>query len=316
MSATYGQLETFKYAAGEAGTLGPRWEAWLEGFKLYLEANEISDGKGKVLFKLQMGEQVRKIFHTIAKPEGKMKPDPTSTPTDTKQDIPDMDTLPECYALMSNYLLTKRSKWTEQCVFCRATKRQNETVDQYVMRLRELTAHCKFGDAKDSKCCEEDDDLTLVKALNIARNCETNSDSVDGLTKPTPRELEGRGQALFRTDRGQPTRNEKLDRSAGGNQRQSAPFSGAQEIQSSDKCRNCYGSPHTFSVCPARGGLCANCGIENHFAAACRAGCQGKPKAGQGGASRSGTGYGSSGSNAPQGDSRYGRGQDQRDRVI
>ncbi|RNA03546.1 hypothetical protein BpHYR1_036458, partial [Brachionus plicatilis] len=54
MSATYGQLETFKYAAGDAGTLGPRWEAWLEGFKLYLEANEVNDSKGKVLFKLQM----------------------------------------------------------------------------------------------------------------------------------------------------------------------------------------------------------------------------------------------------------------------
>ncbi|RNA08767.1 hypothetical protein BpHYR1_039921 [Brachionus plicatilis] len=128
-------------------------------------------------------------------------------------------------------------------------------------------------------------------------------------------ELEGRGQALFRTDRGQPTRNEKPDRSAGGVQRQSALFSGAQESQGSYKCRNCNGSPHAFSVCPAQGKLCANCGIENDFAAAYSAGRQGKPKAGQGGASRSGTGYGSSGSNTRQGDSRYGRGQGQRDRV-
>ena len=47
---------------------------------------------------------------------------------------------------MKEHLVVTRSEFTEICIFRRASKRNNERLEENCMRLRQLAANCNFND--------------------------------------------------------------------------------------------------------------------------------------------------------------------------
>ena len=63
------QAEYEKLIVGDKGSLGKRWELWLERFELALVVNELDDTNNKekvnALFKLYMGEEMYEAYKEI-----------------------------------------------------------------------------------------------------------------------------------------------------------------------------------------------------------------------------------------------------------
>lgn len=163
-------LETFKYH-GDKETLGARWSSWLERFKLYIIVKELTDPeKVKAAFLLMIGPEVYEIYRALRK----------SDMTDTTEEI---------YEFLSDFLNPKRSRIATLSSFRRAGKRDEETFDEFVLRLRLLAANCDFGKASVEEniveqfiagCGSSDlreqllltSNLDLTKALQLARDTE------------------------------------------------------------------------------------------------------------------------------------------------
>lgn len=163
-------LEQFKYH-GDKETLGARWSSWLERFKLYVIFKELTDPeKVKVAFLLMIGPEVYEIYRAVRKSDK-------------------TDTIEEIYEFLSDFLNPKRSRIATLSSFRRAGKRDEETFDEFVLRLRLLAANCDFGKASveeniveqfiagcGSKELREQllltDNLDLKKALELARDTE------------------------------------------------------------------------------------------------------------------------------------------------
>lgn len=105
--------ETFVY--GESSTIGARWETWLERFELYITATGLTDEvKTKACFLVHVGSDVYSIFKTLRKADNS-------------------DTYLEAHAKLTKHFVTTRSQFAEDQTFRRATKRSEETVDEFII---------------------------------------------------------------------------------------------------------------------------------------------------------------------------------------
>ena len=238
--------EVFVY--GDTTTVGTRWEMWLERFNMYLTATGLTDAaKVKACFLYQIGAEAHAIFKTLRKADNS-------------------DTYAEASTKLTNHLISKRSQFSEDQIFRRSSKRSDESVDEFVMRLRQLATHCKYADIDKeilahfvAHCNMEafqlkavrEDALTLDTALTLARGYERDAGSL--LQLKSKNNQSGINYINQRDN----------SNSNNGNRRQSD--------QNQHKCRNCGNNSHqNQQQCPAVNKLCLRCGKKNHFAAVCR----------------------------------------------
>ena len=85
-----------------------------------------NEAKAKACFLLMMGSEAFEIYKTLKKSD-------------------DLDTLDDVIASLTKHLVVRRSEFTEICIFRRAKKRNDERVEEYCNRLRQLAAQCKFS---------------------------------------------------------------------------------------------------------------------------------------------------------------------------
>ena len=105
------------------------------------------------------------------------------------------------------------------------------------------------------KCLEEDNDLTLAKALEISRNFEVSQTNMKTITEEDTAVKHVKSRKDRRKTR-KPIRN-----------KQSKP----QNENKDGKCPRCgYQNGHTKANCPARNEKCAKCKKKGHFAKVCR----------------------------------------------
>lgn len=169
----------FVYQGGEIDSLGARWALWLERFKIYIDSSGISDAakiKSKLL--LMMGEEAYQTYKVLKKPD-------------------DTESAEQIYKLMTDHFNPKRSVFTERVRFRQTNKLPNEQVNAFALRLRERATYCKFEATLDEnileqfvvgcgmfefqrECCRKDD-LTLERALDIARGYERTECNVQGM---------------------------------------------------------------------------------------------------------------------------------------
>ena len=259
----------FTYA-GDAATLGSRWESWNERFDLFLQATGEKDPvKSKASYLLLMGEEAFEIHKTKRDPENK-------------------DTLEAIRKYMKEHFVAKRSEYSETTEFRKAMRFEGETCSEYAQRLRNLAAHCKYGTGLEKQielqfvvgCNIEEaqrefcrkDDLDLAQVLAIAQGYERLNVSVRGLNQAFESERSGSrsshqinqlGQAQGYKAQGEFKRQEK-SQAPRGDQR------GRNQV-SDAKCGYCGNRSHVGKAdCPAYGQACNICGIKNHFAKMCR----------------------------------------------
>ena len=169
----------------EASTLGQRWENWLEKFDLFLVANAItSEEKKKASLLLLMGNEAYDVYKI-------------------KRKASKDDKFEEIKTFMTAHFQVKRCEYTEVMGFRRALRHDDESVNDYAMRLRSAAAHCKFSDIDkeierqfvagcrmhdlERKVCTSTEGITLQKVLDWATALESCEANVNGLHEPVER---------------------------------------------------------------------------------------------------------------------------------
>ena len=247
--------------AGDAATLGSRWESWNERFDLFLEATGEKDlAKSKASYLILMGEEAFEIHKT-------------------KRNAGNTDTLVEIRKYMKEYFVAKRSEYSETTEFRRAMRLEGETCSDYVQRLRALATYCKYGVGLEKQielqfvvgCNMEEaqrefcrkDDLDLAQVVAIAQGYERLNSSVRGLNQAFESERSG-SRVIHQINQAQGYK------AQGEFRRQEKPQ--APRTQGSEqKCGYCGNRGHNEkSECPAYGQTCNCCGIKNHYAKMCR----------------------------------------------
>jgi hypothetical protein len=247
----------FQYA-GDQLTIGTRWTTWNELFDLYVTAHGLTDAKKiKATYLLQMGKEAYEIYKTKKKND-------------------DSDTLAEIKVFMSAQFVAKKSEYTEIMTFRRAFKNVDETVSDYVMRLRRLATDCNYGTTVEKeierqfvvgcnmeevqrKCCRTDN-LDLKQALEIATGFERVNANVRNLRSPLDN---SKHHSLNHIEQNRNQQNNRRSNRTDGNS------------SSAKKCGYCGRDTHeNRSMCPARGSTCHKCGKLNHFQSVCRADAQ------------------------------------------
>ena len=250
--------------SGPAHEVSARWTKWRRSFTYYVEGKGITDqSRLRSLLLHHAGVAVQDRYATLAE--------------DSEEDNVykrALDSLNTSFKFQSN-------KRFERYQLRLMTQKSEETVAQYVARLKAQAEHCEFADnaALEDQVCDQllvhiresnlrkkllgESALTLEKALTLAHQheaTEAHARAMDGQRHLASQESSVNavsGHGGVRTGaRGnfQGTQSRLRSGAAGGT------------------CHNCGRSGHYArdTDCPARGARCENCGKMNHFAVKCR----------------------------------------------
>ena len=246
------------------------WSAWKTAFEYYISASQITDDAVKRATLLHcVGPDVQQLFATL---------DNTGTTYDT------------ALKALTNHFEPQKNVAFERHLFRQCVQHSGESVDEYYLRLRTLSATCAFGDQKDDhirdqfidKCTSKplrrrllrETNLTLKDLLSIARAAEAadsqassieSSNSSPSLSindvrarEPPPPPAAWRGQPPPQQPaawRGQPG-----PRTPSHYDRRPPPRQGNQRVQGNYNRRDSYGMPAPSQ----RDQQCTNCGIDGH----------------------------------------------------
>ena len=201
--------------------------------------------------------------------------------TECKQVLKRLDLSPEVLAKTSTILdhlethfALERNILYERYLFHSTEQQPNETIGQYVLRLRHLAEPCKFAALYDDMLHNRlvlgahdkasRAHLFREKECNLAKAIETfqiNEATLEQLTVIGSKEEET-VNAVNEKSRQQPSR--VTERTM----RKKISVSSKPQAQS---CRYCGGKQHKErQQCPTYGKFCRQCGKQNHFQSVCR----------------------------------------------
>lgn len=147
------------------------WESYIERLELYFEAKDVKPEKKLAILLTKVGTEMYKLIRELCAP--------TKPKDKVYQDIVD---------LVKNHLNPKRNEPMERCTFQQARQAPNESIANFVARLKELALHCNFSDLntalRDQLVCGiqdhdsrvalfSEEKLTYDKAVQLATTRET-----------------------------------------------------------------------------------------------------------------------------------------------
>ena len=192
---------------------------------------------------------------------------------------------------LRKYFVPQRNVLYERFVFNSATQKPSETVDEYVVRLRQLANSCEFGDLKDSLIrdrivigtSDENGRERLlrerpvpnldkvVESLRAAEISRTHKQVISG------KQDAGQVETIHYTDKRNKRTNQKKGKGSQSSgqpkpQKQTQDRRPAHKSQNpSQSCHWCgKKADHNKKGCPAKDVQCHNCGKTGHFAVVCR----------------------------------------------
>ena len=162
-------MERFQFPDESTSDLGANWEKWKRSFQYYLDGRGINqDARKRALLLHSAGPRVQTIFETL---------DDTG------------NTYASAIQSLDTYFQPLVNKYYERYRFRQIRQQQGEAIDRFVSRLRQQAAKCSFADSDEnildqliekcdgsrvrSKLLEEGNDLTLEKAISLARTLES-----------------------------------------------------------------------------------------------------------------------------------------------
>ncbi|XP_046407907.1 uncharacterized protein LOC124172511 [Ischnura elegans] len=264
MAASGPEYEKFN-PFGDVSTLGVRWRRWLRGFELMAESKNVSAAARKRAMLLHYaGPEVQDIYFALPADYAESSPDGV-VGTVASPGRPE-DEYAKAVKILNRHFDAEVNTPYERYKFAQISQGDTETVDEFVIRLRQQIQNTGWQgkqaeeavrDKLVAKCCSselrvklltEASDLTLTKALDIARRWE--------LTTRQSRQMssEVAVNAMH-------TANKQWSRN-----------SGKRKTPKKGECYRCGLTGHYASdkECPAKEKECNKCGLIGHFSKCCK----------------------------------------------
>lgn len=211
-----------------------RWKEWLRDVEFNMKVNKISEEEKKNYVLAMGGPYLQELNETL--------------PVNKKPDENDYE---ELTRRIEEHMKPKLNKIIERMKFEKIEKHPEDSMENFVFKLRCQAKYCEFVDTDDEirtqivKKCEPhlrrkilEKDMKLDEILSTAKALEMNEAYTENDKK------------VYRVKKEMGEHKKEIT------------------------CYNCGRQGHTArdSQCPARGRRCNKCGKMNHFAATCRSG--------------------------------------------
>lgn len=151
------------------------WQVYTERLEQYFEVNNIETDKKKALLLTSVDEEIYKTLRDVCHPV-----------------LPKTKTYSELIQLLNKQFIVRTSVHRERIAFFAARQMPGETIALWFARIKKLSIDCKFGDIFDAvlldrfisgmvasdivdRLCDEDEKLTLQKAVDIASTKESST---------------------------------------------------------------------------------------------------------------------------------------------
>ena len=116
---------------GDSTTVGARWQKWVRSFELFCIGRGVTNVDQKKALMLHCGgTDLQDVYFTF---EPKEPGDGENVYSVTQKQL-------------SDYFMPQENVPYERHLFRNMTQNSDETVDQYITRLRQRVEFCKFGD--------------------------------------------------------------------------------------------------------------------------------------------------------------------------
>ena len=245
---------------GEPSTISQRWEKWVKSFTYFIKASGVVfPERRKALLLHLLGRETQEIFETL--------------------NVDDGASLEVALEALTNYFVVKKNVPFERSIFHQAKQKDDESIEQFVTRLRTLAATCDYGDERDNQirdqliaACKSNtfrkkllskDNLTLDKALEMGQLLE----NVLHQTKT----IDNQGSSGSKGD------DEYVNFMKGSNRKTVSskfPYSRSNASSSSASgrsCGRCGGNGHISKDCRrTKDSSCLKCGKRGHWKVMCR----------------------------------------------
>lgn len=232
---------------GDQGSVFPRWERWLRAVELYFTGKNVTAPKQKKALLLHFGGfELQDVFYAI----------PGADTVAAEEDAYD-----KTRTALNDYFKPKTNKTYERHIFRGLAQRDEETMNQFVTRLRQQAKNCEFvsidEEIKDQiveKCRSvkvkkrilEQGDMTLNQVIEMAQAHEATTVQLKTMEVETVSKISGK--------KGRSQGVENMVKGGG------------------KLCYRCGYTAHFQAdlKCPAKNKKCTKCDKVGHFAKMCR----------------------------------------------
>ncbi len=238
---------------GDQNELSERWKRWKRSFDIYIRAKSVTNDSQKIALLLHSGGlEVQDLYFTLLGDRSE---------SDLNYEQVDK--------MLTDHFTPKRNIPYERHLFRKMQQQQNETIDQFVYRLRQKAQYCDFTDVDENirdqvveKCSsdiirrkflERADTNTLSQLQELARSIEAVEQQMSSM------KITGNADTVNAIGKGKSSFSKKASKTSKG------------EKGKSGKCYRCGESGHYAydKSCPAKKEKCKKCGLLGHFSKVC-----------------------------------------------
>ena len=251
-------FEDFRYDDESKSTAGVRWDEWIRDFEVYVQASGITSvAQKKSLLIHRIGPAARSVYYTKASND---------------------DDYEAVKRKLVDHFKPLTNKDYQIFAFDQMRQREAESMDDFVVRLRQAASLCGFGDSTDKELkrriiagCRskqlrqhilEKGNIELKDILDKARTAEVSSTQASAIESAIKKESSFKAEPIAAVKRAGWRSNAKEGtREVEDSRRRDS------KLKKERKCFTCGREfPHKNGECPAKKQKCNSCGKVGHFA--------------------------------------------------
>lgn len=257
------------------------WEEWHRAFELLLELRVVDEQHEKLVLLLTVGGRgLQRIYYNLGAAQDEIYPDPVKVPY-SPHEVPEYD---NAVKRLNKFFVGKRNDRIELEIFRSLKQANEETFNNFLLRLRAQAARCEFKDREEKELLQQvtmgaRDERVRDKGLEDMMNLdEITSYAVNReiLTKQKEKSKLFSGEAAPISVAAVKQEWTSESRMKGGLPKFTKFNRGKRQERNQIECGRCGSYRHSSSspYCPAQKARCNQCRRIGHFARKC---CKSQP---------------------------------------
>ena len=270
-----------------------RWVKMFQNFMLASIAKDFDDERKRAILLHSLGIEGQRIFYSLPELEkdtkGKIKIEPGETFTDTDDSV-----YVQSLLMLERHFKPSQNKLTARIKFKQRSQLPGETVDEFLLALRQLIVPCDYPHAVEDELVRDqfvqfcktpffqtrivqEKNVSLNNVIQIARQLEQSSKDVKVL-KADSLDTVAETVKYLKSKKTSDKSKNKNDRDEKQKQRFHSRKPQYEDKQRKNpdgkKCYRCGSDTHLANskFCRAKNSICRKCKIRGHWDAVCRSG--------------------------------------------